>query len=67
MVVRRGVKQVHPIAHDQAGPCLLVGRLPLCHGLTVAQRTLHLVNSLPDLTLQLCNSALDPAAARDPS
>jgi hypothetical protein len=56
-----GVKQVHPIPHDQAGSCLLVGGLPLHHSFIAAQCTLYLVYSLLHFTLQLCNSALYPA------
>lgn len=62
LVVRiGGVKEVHPIPHDQAGPCLLVGGLPLQHSLTVAQSALHFVHCLLYLTLQLCHCAFDPA------
>ena len=56
-----GVEKVHPIPHDQAGPCLLVGGLPFQYSLTVAQGTLHLVHCLLHFTLQLCHGALDPA------
>lgn len=56
-----GVKEMYPIPHDQAGPCLLVGCLPLQHRLTVAQSALNLVHRLLHLTLQLCHCALDPA------
>ena len=59
-----GVKEVHPIPHDQAGPCLLVRGLPLQHSLTVAQSALHFVHCLLHLTLQLCYCTFDPAPPR---
>ena len=61
MVGVGGVKKVHSIPHDQAGPRLLVRGLPLQHSLTVAQSALHFVYRLLHLTLQLCHGALDPA------
>ena len=31
-----GVEEMHPVPHDQARACLLVGGLPFQHSLTVA-------------------------------
>jgi len=56
-----GVKQVHPIPHDQAGSCLMMGRLPLHDSFSIAQCILYLVYSFLHFTLQICNSALYPA------
>ena len=61
MVGVGGVKEVHSIPHDEAGPCLLVRGLSLQDSLTVAQSALHFVYCLLHLTLQLCHCALDPA------
>ena len=46
-----GVKKVHPITHDEAGPSPVVGGLSLQHGLAVPQGTLQLVHCLLYLAL----------------
>ena len=56
----QGVKQVDAIPHDKAGASLLMTALPICDSISAAESRLHLLQSLLNLTLQICYCALDP-------